>query len=404
MKNIVLVLTILTVTSCKSVCYAYSDTETEVFLSEIVNRITANITFRTNLEYEATDEFNIKSVYSVNQKDSVFDTNNNKVISDFAVCKIKEYKLTDENDEQVLIVGSGKNFHFETYNETANYTDDYLQVGIKLKTSKKFKQLKGYITIEFEMPNNDKEWAEVPIDLEIEDPTAYLTTSDENNNDFETLLPRAYRTWEDKNEVDIITDKWIELYRRNGRYFWEKANFKIEKDFDPCVGVETKTIVSKNKTVLFMDLPELKEGEITSLKFNKAKILPGEKVCFIYNNLEYCIRAEGKIISTRGDTAYATPTTLDEHDDETFPEVEGYKLYISTKESKEHLFLQINSFNDSFVKLVFVGDIDRDGKLDFIFNTSRDYEEEALSLYLSSKVSPDKIIKLVSVASVQFDC
>lgn len=427
MKNILLILTIAIVINCKSVSYPYSDKETETFLSEIVGHITANLTLKTNLDSEPTDEFNIETHYSLNQKDLVLEPNidNNKAISDFAVCKIKEYRLTDENDEQVLIVGGDKNFFFENYTERVSYTEDYMKVGIKLKTNKKFKQLKGYILIEFEMLNNTIQRAEVPINFTIKDPTAYLSTPGENKNDFETLSPRAYRTWEGKNDVDIITDKWIELYREKDKYFLGKANFKIDNGFDECVEVKTKAIVSKNETVLFMDLPELKEGEITSLKIDKNKILPGEKIYFTYNNLKYYIRAEGKIISyngnelnrklalddieaytinSNGDTVYATQTLVVDDEDDTFPEVEDYKLFISTQDSKEQLFLQISSFNDSFVTLVFVGDIDRDGKLDFIFDTSRDYEVETKSLYLSSKALPNQIIKLVSVASVQFDC
>lgn len=56
--------------------------------------------------------------------------------------------------------------------------------------------------------------------------------------------------------------------------------------------VETKAVVSKNETMLFMDFPELKEGEITSLKIDINKILPGEKIRFTYNNLEYYIILE----------------------------------------------------------------------------------------------------------------
>lgn len=311
MKNILLILTIAIVINCKSVSYPQSDIDSELFMSEIVDYITANLTSKTNLDSETTDDgFNFETTYSL-------------------------------------------------------------------------------------------------------------------NNDFETLLPRAYRTWEGKNDVDIITDKWIELYREKDKYFLGKANFKIDNGFDECVEVKTRAIVSKNETVLFMDLPELKEGEITSLKIDKNKILPGEKIYFTYNNLKYYIRAEGKIISyngnelnrklalddieaytinSNGDTVYATQTLVVDDEDDTFPEVEDYKLFISTQDSKEQLFLQISSFNDSFVTLVFVGDIDRDGKLDFIFDTSRDYEVETKSLYLSSKALPNQIIKLVSVASVQFDC
>ena len=68
------------------------------------------------------------------------------------------------------------------------------------------------------------------------------------------------------------------------------------------------------------------------------------------------------------------------------------------------MFLEETSFNDTFVQLLFVGDIDADGKLDFIFNASRDYEEERVVLYLSSYAKDNEIIKKVGDIAIQHDC
>ena len=89
---------------------------------------------------------------------------------------------------------------------------------------------------------------------------------------------------------------------------------------------------------------------------------------------------------------------------QTYQNVKDYKLYISADAGPESLFLQQESFNDTFVELLFIGDIDRDGKPDFIFGANRDYEEERVILYLSSKAEKGKIIKNVSEIAVQFDC
>lgn len=218
----------------------------------------------------------------------------------------------------------------------------------------------------------------------------------EFKNDFDILLPRSYRNWEGKNEANSITKNWTDLYEKNGKYYLGKADFKLESAYDECIGDSTKIIESKNKTVLFMDSKELKLGEIKSLKITKKKIWPKEKISFIFNDVEYFLRAEGKVLSSE---KVHTDNGL-----EIFQVVENYKLYISTNDIPEKLLLKEDSFNDTFVELLFAGDIDQDGKLDFIFGANRNYEEERVILFLSSKAEKENVVKKVSEIAIQFDC
>ena len=219
----------------------------------------------------------------------------------------------------------------------------------------------------------------------------------EFKNDFDILLPRSYRNWEGKNEANSITKNWTDLYEKNGKYYLGKADFKLESGYDECVGDSTKIIESKNKTLLFLDYPELKLGEIKSLKIDKNKIWPKEKIALTFNNVEYFLRAEGEIISS-------FKVHNDDDKVEIFHNVKDYKLYISTKKSPEKLLLKEESFNDTFVELLFAGDIDNDGKLDFIFGANRNYEEERVILFLSSKAEKENMVKKVSEIAIQFDC
>ena len=84
--------------------------------------------------------------------------------------------------------------------------------------------------------------------------------------------------------------------------------------------------------------------------------------------------------------------------------VEDYKLYISAENGPETLLMEQNSFNDTFVELLFIGDLDRDGKPDFVFSANRDYEEDRVVLYLSSRAKAGKAGEKVSEIAVQFDC
>lgn len=218
----------------------------------------------------------------------------------------------------------------------------------------------------------------------------------EFKNDFDILLPRSYRNWEGKNEANSLTKNWIDLYEKNGKYYLGKADFKLESGYDECIGDSTKIIESKNKTMLFMDSKDLKLGEIKSLKINKNKIWPKEKMSFTFNSVEYFLRAEGKVLSSE--------KVHTDEGSEIFQVVENYKLYISTKDIPEKLLLKEESFNDTFVELLFAGDIDNDGKLDFIFGVNRNYEEERVILFLSSKAEKENVVKKVSEIAIQFDC
>ncbi len=216
-------------------------------------------------------------------------------------------------------------------------------------------------------------------------------------NDFDILLATSYRTWENNNPASALTKNWMDLYEKDGRFYIGKAEFKLESGYDECAGDSTKIINSSTKTLLFMDLPELKSGEIKSLKIAKNKIWPKEKVTFAFNGVEYSLRAEGEVLASE-------KVVNDGGKEEIFQNVKNYKLYISTKTTPEKLLLQEASFNDTFVELLFVGDIDRDGKLDFIFRANRDYEEERVILFLSSKASPENSVKKVAEIAIQFDC
>lgn len=210
------------------------------------------------------------------------------------------------------------------------------------------------------------------------------------------LLPGQYRDWDNNNPVNSLTKDWIDLHQKNGKYYLDKVDYTISRGFSECSGDSTKIVESRKNTMLFINKSNLKLGEINSLKFKKSKIWPKEKISFIFKNIEYILRAEGDIISSEDMHA--------DKEEEVYHNVENYKLYISSNNSHETIFLEEASFNDTFVKLLFVGDIDNDNKLDFIFSANRHYEEERVILYLSSKAKKGGIIKRVAEVSIGSDC
>ena len=81
-----------------------------------------------------------------------------------------------------------------------------------------------------------------------------------------------------------------------------------------------------------------------------------------------------------------------------------FGLYLTVNNNSETLVIANDTFQDTFLELLFVGNIDKDCKLDFIFGAKRNYEETRMILFLSSEADENKIIKKVSEISIQFDC
>lgn len=243
------------------------------------------------------------------------------------------------------------------------------------------------------------------VDVKKSDSTAKTSVGDTVKKDsvvaldknIKILIPRSYRNWDKNNRANDLNNNWTELYSKNGKYFLDKANYKIEKSYDECSGDSTKIIIPKNETLLYINTANIPLGNINSLAIKKNKIWPKEKINFLFNNTEYTLRADGEVLSSE-------QVTSEEGQSELYQNVKNYKLFISTKNSPERLLLNIENFNDTFVKLLFVGDIDQDGKLDFVFDASRDYEEERLILYLSSPAKNGNLVKEVAEIAVQFDC
>jgi hypothetical protein len=242
------------------------------------------------------------------------------------------------------------------------------------------------------LPNNDQDTSTTSINIA---PTAPVEEEGEFKNEFDILMPDSYRDWENKNQVDNLTDNWVDLYKKGSDYFLGKASYTISRGMDDCSGDSTKTIESNNNTLIFLDNPDLTMGAVTTLPIPKNKIWPKEKITLSYNHYQYTLRAEGKILSKEN---------CGKDGGDVFYNVENYKLFIATNKTSETLLLKETSFNNTFVELVFAGDIDRDGKLDFIFSAARDYEEERYILFLSSKATAGQIVKKVSEVSRQFDC
>lgn len=211
------------------------------------------------------------------------------------------------------------------------------------------------------------------------------------------MMIDSYRLFEDYEDPSkILTDDWFDLYEENGEYHLEKVAYKIESGYDDCAQLETKVVVSKRNSLLFLNFPFLKIGKIDHLKIIQGEIWPKESVAYSFHNQTYLLKGYGDIESTSVQT--------DNGKDHIFHDVSNYKLTYTINSGKETQLIHTNDFNDVFMNTLFVGDIDRDGKLDFIFSNPTDYEESRIIVILSSQIKDGNIEKSSYEQAIQSDC
>ncbi|MBE8727113.1 FG-GAP repeat protein [Flavobacterium hungaricum] len=209
-------------------------------------------------------------------------------------------------------------------------------------------------------------------------------------NDFDILLPDTYETHANVNLAASLNEKWIDLYQKDGEYYLGVPKFKIEKGISDSSGFPLMSIMSENETLIFMDFPEFKTGKIKHLNISKRKIWPNDKLTFSFNNVDYVLRAEGKVLSE-------AKTVTEEDDKEAiFNEIADFKLYLTAGNIAEQLIFEEESFWENVLELLFVGDIDGDGKLDFLLKADRNNEDNRVVLFLSSKAENTEAVKKVS--------
>lgn len=212
---------------------------------------------------------------------------------------------------------------------------------------------------------------------------------------FDMILPEPYRMVEGVEFPDDIVKGWKELYYKDGSFYMGEVTYTIEEGYDDCAEIATKRIKSNKDAFLFFNNNTFKSSKIDTVLLSTPYIWPGKKYAFNFKGKKYILRGEGKILS---------PEVNDTSGEDLFYEVSDYKLYLSTDNAKEQLIYTQKYFDNTFVEILVVGDIDKDGKPDIILDAPRNYEERRVLLLLSSYADEGDLLKVVSLAVRNFDC
>lgn len=177
MKNYLLLFAILPLMgSCQNSKYPYARAESEMFLNNIVKNAKVSITDLTEIKKQPADLFGIITRYPLAKKKlDEYHKNNGSIlnreddISDFATYTFKSYELVNEKNKKMEFVDQGK----------ANYLQEYAlweydnvvcqKVGVELKLNDKFEKLKGYLNVEFKMPDGVKKETKIPVNISVTD-------------------------------------------------------------------------------------------------------------------------------------------------------------------------------------------------------------------------------------------
>lgn len=185
------------------------------------------------------------------------------------------------------------------------------------------------------------------------------------------------------------TKSWFGIFETKEEYRLAETEIITSRGYDAVLddiggaktGWEIETTLKDTCQFLIKKTPSLSERKIPTVKIPET-IQPKKKFKFTFSGINYTLSAEGTLKKQEENSEYEVLT--------------NYRLYLTAhSKGKDHTELLVaqDIFDDQMIKILFSGDIDGDGKLDLIIDTSYHYNMGRPTLYLSKEAGEDKIIK-----------
>ena len=188
---------------------------------------------------------------------------------------------------------------------------------------------------------------------------------------------------------------WFGLFKSQDGFTLKKVKVKvryvrdyiIDDDNDAYTGKQVKINDKLEPLILIGGIDSLKEGKLKGKIGKEIVFLPNQPVTVKLGDTVYMIKAYGKcssiLTSGSGDIV-----------------VKNYKVkLINTNTGKSQLLYSNMEFEGEGPSLFWIGDIDRDGKPDVIFDERTNYNVNSLALFLSSYAPKGKLVKKMVVWS-----
>lgn len=163
-----------------------------------------------------------------------------------------------------------------------------------------------------------------------------------------------------------------------------KANIKLIRTSEPMGDEKDSSWIQiqnghSNSAIIYIaGSKKIKAHEVKTVTNSPLRIMPGDEKIINFNNQSYTLRATGSLDSNQ----YGIHPS-------------NYSLTVSNGKSMT-LLSSAPYFDDAMIEILFIGDIDGDGLLDFLIDNSNKYSYREYCLYLSSFATKGECVKLVA--------
>lgn len=219
------------------------------------------------------------------------------------------------------------------------------------------------------------------------------------------LTPDVYRDYLG-TDLSQLDDTWNELYfdENKKRWFVDKASFKISRDFDHCAEDSVTFVLSARKAILFFKGMKTPLKEIRAITPSIDAMFPERAFNFNFNSEEYTLTAKGKV-KVWGEGYFSSEQIAGlEEDDFRDYHIDNYSLNLNKSGGRSQEIFRFPELAFTCPLLLWVGDLDQDGKPDFIFDTAEENRTSNIELHLSSQAEDDNHIKKVADVFTATDC
>ena len=220
-------------------------------------------------------------------------------------------------------------------------------------------------------------------------------SKENNENKVVMLVPGTHFFSEEEiaSHDFIHKGEWYDFYQReNGSFYLEKTELDIVETYIECWDQHVHCLTGFG--LITLQGAAFAEREVPNfpLKSDEIAIIPGDSLFFEWGGKTYKLRAEAKEVDE-----------VDPQDSESWDRFKDYQLYLSDGEREQVFFVQ-ESFWNSRSEILFIGDIDNDGKPDILMSDPANYETVSMVLFLSSMAEEDKIVGYAGGGGYSTDC